>query len=54
MSNYHNQLTKPRQNDYRDKLIESERLKLKKMKQEELESNRRLVSSYYAGVNPND
>ena len=51
---YNNQLTKPRQEDYRTKLIENERLKREKLEQERIESDRRAIQSFYGGANPND
>lgn len=51
---YNNQLTKPRQEDYRTKLIENERLKREKLEQERVESDRRHISTYYGMTNPND
>ena len=56
MSNksYNNQLTKPRQEDYRTKLIENERLKREKFENERIESDKRHISTYYGMTNPND
>ena len=54
MTKYYNQLTKPRQEDYRDRLIENDRLKREKLEQERIESDRRAIQSFYGGANPND
>ena len=51
---YNNQLTKPRQEDYRTKLIENERLKREKLEQERVESDRRHIATYYGMTNPLD
>ena len=54
MTKYYNQLTKPRQDDHRSKLLERERLKREKLEKERIESDKRHVASYYGMTNPND
>lgn len=51
---YNNQLTKPRQEDYRTKLIENERLKREKLERDKAESDRRHIATYYGMTNPLD
>lgn len=51
---YQNTLTKPRQNDYRKVLLERLRLEREKLEQEEADSNRRHISTYYGGTNVGD
>ena len=56
MSNkeYNNQLTKPRQIDYRNILLERAKMKREKLEQERIESDRRHIATYYGMTNPND
>lgn len=51
---YNNQLTKPRQIDYRNILLERAKMKREKLEREQTESDRRHISTYYGMTNPND
>ena len=48
---HNNQLTKPRQIDYRNILLERAKMKREKLERERIESDRRHISTYYGGVN---